>query len=214
MSEEPQLRLSAKQSKFTKWKNLHHWRIRLLRGEKGEVWVLPGWTHAMEGNLAVSVSTLGHFRGPPLDMLQQVHVPQREWWGAGTGCPERLWMPHPQRCSRPGWIDPWATWYSTRSGGWWPYLWQGGWNLMVLGVPSNPSHSMILWFCDALLSWGLHIWMQCSRWAMGDGGRGDVGLSWGSPHGVLYGVAHMQLSWTSLQCACDCGIRAIGALNF
>ena len=26
----------------------------------------------------------------------------REWRGAGTGCPERLWMPCPWRCSRPG----------------------------------------------------------------------------------------------------------------
>ena len=23
----------------------------------------------------------------------------------GTGCPERLWMPRPWRCSRPGWLD-------------------------------------------------------------------------------------------------------------
>ena len=30
----------------------------------------------------------------------------REWWGAGTGCPERLWIPHPWRCSRPSWIGP------------------------------------------------------------------------------------------------------------
>jgi len=30
--------------------------------------------------------------------------------GAGTGCPEKLWMPHPWRCSRPGWMGPWAAW--------------------------------------------------------------------------------------------------------
>ena len=29
-----------------------------------------------------------------------------EWWGARTGCPERLWMPHPWRCSRPGGWGP------------------------------------------------------------------------------------------------------------
>lgn len=28
------------------------------------------------------------------------------------------------------------------SGGWWTCLWQGGWNLMILLVPCNPSHSM------------------------------------------------------------------------
>jgi len=27
----------------------------------------------------------------------------------------------------------------------WLCLWQGGWNLVILGIPSNPSHSMILW---------------------------------------------------------------------
>jgi len=32
----------------------------------------------------------------------------REWWGAGIGCPERLWMLHPWRCSRSGWMGPWA----------------------------------------------------------------------------------------------------------
>ena len=62
---------------------------------------------------------------------------QREWRGAGTGFPERLWMPHPWKCSRPGWMRLWAA----RSGSWWPCLWQGGWNLTILGVSSNPSHS-------------------------------------------------------------------------
>uniref|UniRef100_A0A8C2SZK3 Melanocortin 2 receptor accessory protein n=1 Tax=Coturnix japonica TaxID=93934 RepID=A0A8C2SZK3_COTJA len=32
-----------------------------------------------------------------------------EWLGPGTGCPGRLWMPRPWRCSRPGWTGPWAT---------------------------------------------------------------------------------------------------------
>jgi len=31
-----------------------------------------------------------------------------EWWGAGTGCPEKLWMPRPWRCSRAGWMGPWV----------------------------------------------------------------------------------------------------------
>ena len=28
----------------------------------------------------------------------------------GTGCPRRLWMPHPCRHSRPGWMWLWAAW--------------------------------------------------------------------------------------------------------
>uniref|UniRef100_A0A8C2UDF4 Uncharacterized protein n=1 Tax=Coturnix japonica TaxID=93934 RepID=A0A8C2UDF4_COTJA len=31
-----------------------------------------------------------------------------------------------------------------KCGGWWPCLWQGAWSLMILEVPSNPRHSMIL----------------------------------------------------------------------
>jgi len=30
------------------------------------------------------------------------------WGGAGTGCPESLWMPHTWRCLRPDWMGPWA----------------------------------------------------------------------------------------------------------
>lgn len=41
------------------------------------------------------------------------------------------------------------TWHSRNpsmiSGGWWSCLWQRGWNLVILGVPSNPSHFMVLW---------------------------------------------------------------------
>ena len=39
---------------------------------------------------------------------------------------------------------PGATWSNTRSGGWWPCLWQGGWKLMVLADPSNPGCSLVL----------------------------------------------------------------------
>ena len=76
---------------------------------------------------------------------------QREWWGARSGRSGRLWMLHPCRCSRPGWMGPWITCSSTRSGGWWLCLWQWGWNLVIHGVPSNSSGSMILWklmFCQ------------------------------------------------------------------
>ena len=75
-----------------------------------------------------------------------------EWWGARTGCPERLWMPRPWRCSRPGWMGASAAWSSIKWGGWWSCLWWGGWSLMNLEVPSNPSYSMILWKFTQIIS--------------------------------------------------------------
>lgn len=48
--------------------------------------------------------------------------------GAGTGCPERLRMPHPRSCSRPGWMEPWAATSCARFSGWKPCPWQRGWN--------------------------------------------------------------------------------------
>ncbi|KFU98841.1 U5 small nuclear ribonucleoprotein 200 kDa helicase, partial [Tauraco erythrolophus] len=36
-------------------------------------------------------------------------------------CPEKLWLPHPWQCSRPGWMGLWATWCSGRC----PCPWQG-----------------------------------------------------------------------------------------
>ena len=50
--------------------------------------------------------------------------------------------------SKVGWMGPWVAWSSIRYGGWWPCLPQAGWSLMILEVPSNPSHSMILWKGD------------------------------------------------------------------
>jgi len=35
----------------------------------------------------------------------------REWWGIGTGCPEKLWMPHLCRSSGPGLMGSWAVWF-------------------------------------------------------------------------------------------------------
>jgi len=51
---------------------------------------------------------------------------------------------------QPGRTRPWAAWFGTRSGGWWPCLWQVHWNLVIRGDPSNPSQSMILVSYDAL----------------------------------------------------------------
>ena len=48
-------------------------------------------------------------------------------------------VPHPWRCSRLGWMRPWAAW----AGDGQPWPWQGsGW--VGFGVPSNASHSVIL----------------------------------------------------------------------
>jgi len=58
-----------------------------------------------------------------------------------NSCPERLWMPHPSRCSRPGWMEPWAAWAGITYVGWWPFHAVGSWSFMILEVPSNPSHS-------------------------------------------------------------------------
>ena len=98
-----------------------------------------------------------------LDWMSGGSLSQRVWWGAGTGCPERLWMLCPWRCSRPDWMGSWASWSSTRSSGWWPFLWQEGWNFTILGVLSNPSHSVILWFYDSMKSclkyYDITIWL-------------------------------------------------------
>jgi len=52
----------------------------------------------------------------------------RSWtqWSLGVyyswhSCPEKLWMPHSWRHSRPGWMGPWAAW----AGRWQPCPWQG-----------------------------------------------------------------------------------------
>lgn len=78
----------------------------------------------------------GRFR---LDIGKQ--FPMWGWWGTKTGCPEKLWMPHPWKCSNHVWMGLWATWSSWRC----PCPWQAGWNHMMLKVPPNSSHSMNLW---------------------------------------------------------------------
>ena len=83
-------------------------------------------------------------------------------------------MPHPWRCSRPDWMGPWAAWSSVKCGGWWPCLWREGWRFMILEVPSNPGHSVILWYmCSREAKtqlWGRKLW---DRWRMS---------RWGSSH--------------------------------
>jgi len=57
-------------------------------------------------------------------------------------CPERQWRPHPWKHSVSGWTGFWATWSGCRC----LCSLQGGWARWPLKVPSNPKHSMILWF--------------------------------------------------------------------
>ena len=52
----------------------------------------------------------------------------RLWWGPGTGSPEKWWMPHPWRCSNPGWMGPRAAWCSAWFSGWQCCLQHGSWN--------------------------------------------------------------------------------------
>jgi len=54
--------------------------------------------------------------------------------------PEGLWVPHPWKHSRPGWMGPWALW----SGGFQSMA--RGWNCRSFKVPFNPNYPMIPWF--------------------------------------------------------------------
>ena len=56
--------------------------------------------------------------------------------------PRELWVPHPWRCPRPGWMGPWAAW----AGGWTTSPLKGvggGWALR-----SFPTQ-LTLWLCDS-----------------------------------------------------------------
>jgi len=56
-------------------------------------------------------------------------------------------MPCPWRCSRPGWMEPWAAWSTIRYGGWWPCLWWGDWRLVIL--PETWTNCQLwLLYCD------------------------------------------------------------------
>ena len=52
-------------------------------------------------------------------------------------CPEKQWMPHPLRCLRPGWVEPWAT----SSSGWQPCRWLWGCNQIGFEVSSYLNSS-------------------------------------------------------------------------
>lgn len=62
-------------------------------------------------------------------------------WNTGTGCPEKWWMPHPQKGSRPRWMGLWATWLVEDA----PEHCRGVQIRGPLKVPSNPKHPVALW---------------------------------------------------------------------
>ena len=77
-----------------------------------------------------------------LDGIQGRNSLWWRWWETGTGCPQKLWVPHHWHFSRPGWTRLSATWSSERH----PCPWQTGWTRCSLKVPSDPNHSVTLWF--------------------------------------------------------------------
>jgi len=77
-----------------------------------------------------------------------------------TGCPRRLWVPHPCRHSRPGWMWLWAAW----SAGWRPCTQQGvgtGWALWP-GLKRT-----FLWFYDNSIPKTLHLRSNRKSWNQG-----------------------------------------------
>jgi len=88
-------------------------------------------------------------------------------------CQEKAEMPHSRRHSKPGWMEPWATW----SGGWQPCPPQGAGNRLALRFLSNPT---CLRFCDSMI-WPpeaqLHRDPYPNRWLP----EVNCSMSWPSP---------------------------------
>lgn len=60
-----------------------HLQLRFSRGKT--CWVFLWWITLKEGRFK-------------LDLMKKSLL--REWWGPGTGCSEKLWLPHPLKCPR------------------------------------------------------------------------------------------------------------------
>jgi len=67
-------------------------------------------------------SKLGQGRGK-MKQEKETEETNSLLWDTSTACPEKLWMPSPWQCSRPGSTGLWATWSSGRC----PCPWQGCW---------------------------------------------------------------------------------------
>jgi len=59
-------------------------------------------------------------------------------------------------------MGTWAAWSGIKCGGWWLCMWWGCWSFMILEVPSNPGHSVILWFnsTSILLQYFSHLYVN------------------------------------------------------
>ena len=71
---------------------------------------LRGWIVIGQGGMVLNWDKGG------LGWILERSFSHRGWWRTGTDFPRRLWMPHPWRHSRPGWMWFWAAWFS----GWRP----------------------------------------------------------------------------------------------
>jgi len=94
--------------------------------------------------------------------LEKYHVLLAKHWSAtlhnmsgstiptSANMPEKRWMPHPWRCSRPGWMEPWAAWSITWLNSWQPCMRQRvGTRWSLKSLPTQP----ILLFHDSNIPW-------------------------------------------------------------
>ena len=103
------------------------------------------------------------------------------WRSTGTGCPGRLWSLLLWSYSRPAWTRS-STAYCR-----WLCFGRGGWTRWPTEVPSNPYHSVILWFCDTKLYSQAHL----LAWAQHQADTA-FGLELPSPQQCLAGAAAIE----------------------
>jgi len=96
----------------------------------------------------------------------------KRWCRAGTGCPERLRLPCPWRCSRPGWMESWAAW----SSGWKPCPQQGigiRWSLM-----SPPTQAILYDYMISIVCYITVIIDYPQNVQYKQINRNDLGIEW------------------------------------
>jgi len=79
------------------------------------------------------------------------------WRSPGTGRPGRLWILLLWRYSKPAWTRSCAACCR------WSCFSSGGWTRWPTEVPSNPQHSVILWFCEAVETSAGQAVSSCSK---------------------------------------------------
>ena len=90
----------------------------------------------------VVVATPSLKKSEKLDLLKFFTMRVVRCWNS---CPEKLWMPRPSLEVFKARLDgaPGSR-SGIKCGGWWLCLQQGIWSLMILEVPSNLGHFVIL----------------------------------------------------------------------